>query len=363
MIQSKTQVVLDIIDPLEEGYRLLEKNYSFAIKSIFLPFTMVVGVFAGFFYFQPNWYKDPFIDIILTMFTVGQIIAFFQFKKIYQRSGGALQVFHILKKASDMPDMQDLRDQLVKLVSPVYYQEVLLRWLTMIMKGRTGNNLQILDSASQRRDLNDQKEMSFHVTLNRITLKMGFLGTLIGLLMTFGPMRDAILSLRDLNGEMAFVTDIVEAIKGDRYAIFSTLIATGLSLLIELLTLQILMRLYHAFSVGESCLADWNVLILEPASELYTKTEGDGRSLEKLQTEMDGKIASVKRAMEVSLISVVGLASETERQFQKLQQMYVQFNEKIESLQEFELTHKLTYLKEMEKKLNEELKAFRNVVG
>jgi hypothetical protein len=102
-------------------------------------------------------------------------------------------------------------------------------------------------------------------------LKLGFLGTLIGLLLTFPPMQSAILSLKSSGGELTFVTDIAKALDGDNYAIFTTLIATGLSLLIELITIQLVERSFGRFEHMNSHVEEW---LLAEASNGVGKDPG-----------------------------------------------------------------------------------------
>jgi hypothetical protein len=79
-------------------------------------------------------------------------------------------------------------------------------------------------------------------------------------------MREAILTLDPKNAEKgsSFVEHIAGAIDGDQYAILATLIATALSILIELLTIQVLKRICGTFEAVNGFVDEWSITDLQP---------------------------------------------------------------------------------------------------
>jgi DNA repair exonuclease SbcCD ATPase subunit len=141
-----------------------------------------------------------------------------------------------------------------------------------------------------------------HATLNRTTLKLGFLGTLIGIILTFPPMKRAVLGLSASDGELKFIRDIAMAIDGDQYAILSTLVATGLSILIEFVTIQFLERLFLGLGTVVSRVNEWNTLTLQPVlaerNEIGARADAAERDRARLEEAMVGSQLALERHLE-----------------------------------------------------------------
>src|SRR5690606_7416720 len=139
-----------------------------------------------------------------------------------------------------------------------------VRWLELGAQGRKEGYDALLEEHLGRRNDYENRVLSLHDTLNSTTLKLGFLGTLIGIILTFPPMKRAVLGLSSSDGELNFIRDIALAIDGDQYAILSTLIATGLPIPIESVTIQFLERLFRGTGTALSHVNEWNTLTLQP---------------------------------------------------------------------------------------------------
>lgn len=274
LVQSR-----DILDRLSLRTRLLA----------WAPLPMIVLGAGVLHYFDPRWYLSVVLVAILALFAFGQVVAFLQFRTLSRTSGRTIRALAALERLEEHPDPHAFRACLQAL-EPGHVRDLVLSWLDLGERGNEGRGLQLLEHARERRDILDSKLLGVHVSLNRNILKLGFLGTLVGLLLTFPPMRAAVMGLSSSGGEMKFINDIAAAIDEDAYAIQATLISMGFSLFLEALVLQLLERLLVGFQLVDSHLGDWYILGLRPwlarfAPNAVTESVAGGSSARAEQAE------------------------------------------------------------------------------
>jgi hypothetical protein len=178
--------------------------------------------------------------------------------------------------------------------------------------------------------------ISIHVSLNRTTLKLGFLGTLIGIIMTFPPMKRAVMSLSGSEGELKFITDIALAIDGDEYAILNTLIATGLSVLIEFVTIQILERVLLGFDLVNSHINDWNLTRLQPWIRVQHGPEAKMQALDDRRSKLEQALMHAQRALEGHLAHLTQALSTSAAQMDQITKTQAQVGKRVAELAEYE---------------------------
>lgn len=213
--------------------------------------------------FDPRWYSNVVLVAILVLFAVGQLAACRQFLALRRSVGETLAALARLERADDHPDPDAFRRALGTL-PPGHVRDLVLHWLELGAAAPETRALHLFENARERREIQEGKLVGFHVSLNRNIMKLGFLGTLVGLLLTFPPMRAAVMGLAGSGGEMRFIADIAKAIDEDAYAIQATLVSMGFSLFLEAMVLQALERLLVGFQLVDSHLADWYLLRLRP---------------------------------------------------------------------------------------------------
>jgi biopolymer transport protein ExbB/TolQ len=303
-----------------------------------LPFPLLGGAVYGFFHFQPTWFTDVFLWAILVLFAVGQIGAFIQLISLIRGATKAKKTLSILRSAGERPSLGSLQDKLMNKAPSCSLRDSVLRWIQLGVQGETQGIERMMEHASVRREQKANTIISFHTLINRVTLKMGFLGTLIGLLMTFEPMKQAMLSLQGSEGEFRFIQDIVKAIDGDAYAILTTLFATGLSLFVELLTIQIFERILDQFEMVNNNLDDWCLIHLQPwINDNYggrRKTENS--QVEELQQQFSQKMLELQSTMDEQLRALSERVQETGRQMLRLAPLQKEIDRKIGMLADYE---------------------------
>lgn len=260
----------DILERLSVRTRLLA----------WAPLPMLLLGTAVLQYFDHRWYANVVLVAILVLFAFGQVVAFRQFRTLSRTSRHTIQALAALERLEDHPDPAAFRG-CVQALAPGHVRDLVLSWLDLGERGNEGRGLHLLENARERRDILDSKLLGVHVSLNRNILKLGFLGTLVGLLLTFPPMRAAVMGLSNSGGEMKFINDIAAAIDEDAYAIQATLISMGFSLFLEALVLQLLERLLVGFQLVDSHLGDWYILGLRPwlarfSAEMGTESVSGG---------------------------------------------------------------------------------------
>ena len=180
-----------------------------------------------------GWYKEPFLLLIMITFIIAQIVVMRQLGRITNGEKKSSHVLRELMAIGSGISLTEMRDKILKSSSPGHMRDALIRWIDLGSRGETNSFNSLMNNNAARRGAAVHKQMAIPITLNRILLKLGFIGTLIGLAMTFPPMKEAILSL-DVSGEEGgFVKKIADAIDGDAYAILTTLVATAFSVLVE----------------------------------------------------------------------------------------------------------------------------------
>jgi len=273
--------------------RQLRRNSVLAM-ALTIPFASLA--FWAFGQFDSHWYKDPFILSIAVVFGVGQVASLVQHRILLRGARKTSQVLHAL---ADLPSegYNSMAEKLRGLPDG-HFRDLILRIARPLQSGDTALAQNLLDSAANRRTLHENRRLGQHATINRTILKLGFLGTLIGLLLTFPPMKEAMMSLRDSGGELKFVNHIASALDGDRFAIFATLIATGLSLLIEIITFQMLERGFGRFEVMNSLAEEWVLASAAPAQS-RNPAEWDGDTI-KLQTQMHRNLVELADVVRVA---------------------------------------------------------------
>jgi hypothetical protein len=256
----------------------------------------------------PSWYNDPFLLTMFAIFAFGQISALIQLRVLARGLKKVKLTLGVLLQAGGL-SLTELQTRLQGLNTHGHLFDLINRSLLFGMKGDTAPMAAMMDHATLRRMKSVDKKVGTHASVNRILLKLGFLGTLIGLIMTFPPMREAILTLDPKNAEKgsSFVEHIAGAIDGDQYAILATLIATALSILIELLTIQILKRVCGTFEMVNGFVDEWSITELQPWIREQVQGKDDlGKSMMQqrafqqkmieLEREFQGRLLELKES-------------------------------------------------------------------
>lgn len=264
VIRAQSDLPVCGLDSLQLAEKHLNKVRRIAKAGYFAPPPLLAMGYLGTTLLDPAWMRNPIIGIILALFTVGQILLFRHLTTIRAGAQRTLEALAILKAAGPEPDLEDLHEELAR-AKPGHTRDLALHWVEIGLQGNTEGSEPLLENATERRYIRDHKLAGVHVSINRTILKVGFLGTLIGLLFTFPPMKRAILGLSSSNGEMGFIRDIAAAIDEDGNAILATLISTAFSVLLETVVVQALERMLTGFDLADRHLADWNITCLQHA--------------------------------------------------------------------------------------------------
>jgi biopolymer transport protein ExbB/TolQ len=309
--------------------------------TLVLPIPLIAGAVAGFFYFQPHWYRDPFMWAILMLFVIGQVGALGQLIGLIFGTRKAKKTLMMLRKGGDRPELESLQEALVVKAPSCHIRDNVLRWIQLGIQGETHGIERMMEHSAVRREQAAGKIMSFHTVINRITLKLGFVGTLIGLMMTFEPMKQAMLSLQNSTGEFKFITDICKAVDGDAYAIATTLFATGLSIFLELLTIQMFDRILGQFEMVNNNLDDWCIIHLQPwIRESYAGEKKNNDGLIEFQRQFAEKIAAVQKTMDEQVRTLAAYVQETNRQLASLAPVQQAIGQKIGELSDNEVQYR-----------------------
>lgn len=295
-----------------------------------VPTIVVAGLTmlaANAFMFQ-NAFLGLFLALIFVVFMAGQVVALRQLKSLRAPLASTEKAIQVMSEAGADPDLDVLRDRLESEVPEGPVRDLVLRWTELGAAGRADGYDTLLEDALDRRALQDNRMLGIHAMLNRTTLKLGFLGTLIGIILTFPPMKRAVLGLSDSDGELKFIRDIALAIDGDQYAILSTLIATGLSILVEFVTIQILERILHGLDLVQSDVSDWNAVCLQPA----VARRREGTELEKGNARMELALIHAQQIMEQHLTGLTGAMREAARQLDQVIGVQASVGQRLEEL-------------------------------
>ncbi|HKP97129.1 MAG TPA: hypothetical protein VJ385_15375 [Fibrobacteria bacterium] len=323
-------------DPLQQAKRALVRIRKLARNSAFVPIPVIALAAAAFFKYEPHWYSNPFLAVIFAIFATGQIMAVFQMRRVLAGVRSTGKSILVLAEAGDEPDLPVLRGKLLENAPPGHMRDLLLRWIELGMRGETTGSESLLNNAWDRRAHHDNSSVSIHVSMNRTTLKLGFLGTLYGLILTFPPMQRAVMGLSDSDGELRFIKDISMAIDGDEFAIAVTLGATALSILIELVTIQILERALGGFDMVNSHINDWNLTRLQPWVKKRYGLESRQRLAVESQAVLEAKMTRAHQEMDANLGRALEAIARTTKQLDQLAMVQAAVGRRIAELVEYE---------------------------
>ncbi|MGL1935152.1 MAG: hypothetical protein OCD01_09030 [Fibrobacterales bacterium] len=263
-----------------------------------------------------TWITDPFLLAIFLVFTWAQVKAIFSLKKV---AGGAEKVSALLTTLRSMPERSSLGGIKEKILGHEdgHLRDVVVRWLDLGQQGESDQFSTMMDNAALRRAEGVDKDVNGHVAINRTMLKLGFIGTLIGLAMTFPPMKEAIQSLNIAGEEGSFVMKIANAIDGDAYAILTTLLATAFSVFIELLTIQAFKNMYADFEMVNNNVDEWCLIELIPwINELKIGNDEMDKEL-ALQRKFQEEMLALKRQFLEEMLTLQKQQSSEMQTFQK----------------------------------------------
>ena len=272
-------------NPIEQALRELVKLRRTATLAMALPFLLSVAAVVAMRKLDPGFWSNPILAGVVALFLAGQILLVWQLWTLRRRTTLGIATLRVVEDAGDLPDARALEANLLA-CQPEPIRDLLLGWLHLERVCEGDGGAEMLQNSIDRRSLRDQMELSVHVMINRVVLKIGFLGTLVGLLMTFPPMKRAVLGLSGSDGEMSFIRDIAKAIDEDAYAIQATLVGTGFSLLLETLVVQVLERFFGKFELVESLLSDWNLAVLRRVRKASREFQGAGEDNLRLQAKL-----------------------------------------------------------------------------
>jgi hypothetical protein len=286
----------------------VERLRKTANVGLWLPPPIVVGSTLALLLTSRQWFHDRFLALFLALifiiFVAGQILAWVQIRRIRGSIQSARDTLQVLIDAGEEPDLEVLSRRLRREVPEGHLRDLILSWVDLGLQGRAEGYETLLEDALDRRALEDNRILSLHSVINRTTLKLGFLGTLIGIVLTFPPMKRAVLGLSGSDGELMFIRDIALAIDGDQYAILSTLIATGISILVESVTLQILERILAGFDLVQSHVNDWEATVLQPVIRKQAEEHARASELEKTQGRMELALIHAQQTLEAHLVEL-----------------------------------------------------------
>jgi hypothetical protein len=149
-------------------------------------------------------------------------------------------------------------------------------------------------------------------------------------------MKRAVLGLSDSDGELKFIRDIALAIDGDQYAILSTLVATGLSILVEFVTIQMLERLLLGFDVVNSNINDWNALTLQPAIDRRREVSQLASEVEKNRDRLEQALVQAQLTLENHLAELMGAMRFAGAQMDQIGRIQLTAEERISRLEQYE---------------------------
>lgn len=296
------------LSPLKRAADSLARARATLRFATALPVPMIVGAGAAMvlsnIYLFHNAFLTLFLAIIFAVFFVGQSLALRQLLRMRAGLTSAERTVQALAEAGGDPDLKALRERLEADVPQGDMRDLILGWIDLGLQGTREGHGTLLEDSLDRRAIHDGRLLGIHATINRTTLKLGFLGTLIGIILTFPPMKRAVLGLADSDGELKFIRDIALAIDGDQYAILSTLIATGLSILVEFVTIQLLERILQSLETAQSEVNDWNVVCLQPAIARRLDGSQVTVEMERNQNRMETALAEAQRVLEKHLTAL-----------------------------------------------------------
>jgi biopolymer transport protein ExbB/TolQ len=344
--------------PLLQAREALDHIRRRAHLGVRLPLPIIglatIAMLVSNVYLFHNAFLSLFLGIIFVVFVAGQVVALTQLRRMKPVLESAEVTLRILEEAGNNPDLEGLQARLRAEAPPGEIRNLVLNWLELGVKGSREGYDTLLEEALDRRSINDGRMLSLHATINRTTLKLGFLGTLIGIILTFPPMKRAVLGLSDSDGELKFIRDIALAIDGDQYAILSTLVATGLSILVEFVTIQMLERLLLGFDVVNSNINDWNALTLQPAIDRRREVSQVAGEAEKNRDRLEQALVQAQLTLENHLAELMGAMRFAGAQMDQIGRIQLTAEERISRLEQYERQYRSFIAAKREASLPEE---------
>lgn len=324
-------------ESLQSAQRVLKRQSVVLITSFILPPILILGVIGALFYYQGklypnNWYNDPFSAVIISIFVIGQILGLYQYITYFLKTGKLNHIIDIVNGQNEIKstdDVERLTENIKRKAKDSDDKTLFINWLQLALANKHSATTEITENAFNRQELKKEKVGYLHILINRITLKLGFLGTLIGLLMTFPAMKSAILGLNNSNGEMTFITDIARAIDGDQYAILTTMIATVLSLMAEFITIQLITRSSINFEIIMSHLTDWYQTTIVPIFEDDSENE-----------ELSRKKRDAEQAIAENLVTLTALSQKTAVELEKMVTFQEHLSNRVHKLNKYEESYR-----------------------
>jgi len=326
--------------PLKQAQAALARIRRVANLASFLPVPIVGIAVATLYLTSSHWFQDPFLafflGLIFVVFAAGQITAWIQLRRLRPDIARSEKTLALMLEAGHDPNLEELREKMALQIPENPLRDLVLRWLDLGIEGNVDGYETLLENDLDRRTLHDNGILSLHATINRTTLKLGFLGTLIGIIMTFPPMKRAVLGLADSEGELRFIKDFALAIDGDQYAILSTLAATGLSILVEFVTIQTIENILGGFDVVQSRVNDWKVICLQPAIARRRDDKGQSEGIEGSQARMELALMQAQQTMENHLTELTGAMHAAGAQLEQVLRIQGVVAKRVEELAEYD---------------------------
>jgi len=280
---------------------------------ILVPVILSTAIISGFFIYDNHWYKDTFLIIINGLFLTGQFIATVQYYRIFKNNKEMVASLASVAGLKNLDDFTLVEKQVAENFMPGLEKELILHWLELGRKGDFKGSGKLLENVFNRISKKNKTSLNFHNLINRLTLKMGFLGTLIGLVRTFPPMKKAILGLTEIDGEMSFVKNIAGAIDGDEYAIFTTLVATALSIIVESLSIFVLDKFMTTSESNLDFIYDWYILKITPVIEKKYAAGGIQNKLLRDYAETEQALVKTQAGLQNHIVAL----SKKSKEFQE----------------------------------------------
>ena len=331
---------LPMSSPLKQAQVALARIQRTARLASFLPLPIILVTVAALIFSSSQWSHDIFLafflGLIFVVFVAGQIVAWVQLRRMKPSMIQTDKTLRLLIEAGEDPNLEELRVKMLSQIPESPLRDLILRWLDLGIEGNLDGYETLLENDLDRRTLHDNGILSLHATINRTTLKLGFLGTLIGIILTFPPMKRAVLGLSDSEGELKFIRDIALAIDGDQYAILSTLAATGLSILVEFVTIQTLEHILTGFDIVQSRVNDWKVVILQPAIARGREEKGQSEGPEGSQARLELALMQAQQTMESHLTELTGAMHTAGMQLEQVLRIQAAVGKRVEELAEYD---------------------------
>jgi hypothetical protein len=145
-----------------------------------------------------------------------------------------------------------------------------------------------------------------------------------------------VLGLSESEGELKFIRDIALAIDGDQYAILSTLFATGLSILFEFVTIQILERLFLGLDLVQSRVNEWQVKTLQPGLLTLRDEVRLADDAERNRSRLEKALIEAQLTLENHLVELAAASRAANHQLGEVARVQLLMEERMARLVEYE---------------------------